>query len=93
MATFMDFDIIYKGPRPLGVAKVVRDNMTPSGLLELCMVEKGYIHLGCHRFNDEYYEDMLDALNQYIIVDEHGGEYRIEKPQYKLKFELEELKK
>lgn len=75
MATFCDFELIYSGKYPLYAMMIVRDNMTPSGLLELSYIGDTYIHLCVHRFNDEYYHEMIAKMDEFIK--KSGGEYEI----------------
>lgn len=75
MASFCDFELVYCGKHPLDVMRIVRDNMTISGLLELSYIGEHYIHLCAHRFNDEYYREMIAEMDGFIKED--GGEYEI----------------
>lgn len=75
MASFCDFELIYHGKHPLNAMRVVRDNMTCSGLLELSYIGEHYIHLCAHRFNDEYYHDMIADMDE--LIKNGGGEYEI----------------
>ena len=45
MATFTDFEVWYHGKAPMGIAHIVRNQMTVSGLLTLGIVEADSIHL------------------------------------------------
>lgn len=75
MATFRDFELMYHGKYPLYAMMIARDNMTPSGLLEVSYVSESYVHLCVHRFNDEYYGEMIADMD--TLIEKTGGEYEI----------------
>jgi len=75
MATYCDFELTYNGNYPLNAMMIVRNNMTIRGLLELDYVGEHYIHLCVHRFNDEYYHQMIADMDE--LIQNGGGEYEI----------------
>lgn len=75
MATYCDFELNYYGKHPLDVMMIIRNNMTIRGLLELSYVGEHYIHLYVHRFNDEYYREMIADMD--MLIKKTGGKYEI----------------
>lgn len=45
MGIFTDFEVWYHGKAPMGIAEIIRNQMTVRGLLTLGIVEGDSIHL------------------------------------------------
>lgn len=45
MATFIDFEVWYFGKAPMGIAHIIRNQMTVSGLLTVGIADPESLHL------------------------------------------------
>ena len=86
MATFTDFEIWYHGKAPLEIISIVRNEMTYSGLLTVGIAGEDSIHIQANRFNEEYYDEMVDELKEYTKA--HNGKLEIN-PLTKCKLSFE----
>lgn len=91
MASFQSFELWYRGNNPYQVIRIVRDNITPSGVILIETAEPGSMCLAVFNFNDEYFQEMKDLLDSLIAT--QGGEYHLEKPTYILNYEWIEKKR
>ena len=86
MATFTDFEVWYHGKAPMGIAHIIRNQMTVSGLLTVGIAEGDSIHIQANRFNEEYYDEAVEELKEY--AKSHNGRLEINQlTECKLSFE------
>ena len=86
MATYTDFEVWYYGKAPIGIIHLLRNQMTVSGLLTVGIAEEDSIHIQANRFNDEYYDEAVEELNEYTKA--HNGKLEINQlTECKLSFE------
>lgn len=85
MASFENFDLWYIGNYPYNVIRCVYKTITSSGLIEIGIAEHDSVCIHVSRFNEEYYDELIEKLN--TLIKHGGGEYYIEEPNCTLQFE------